>query len=358
MNHVVTSPAAEGLGDQSRGATRPGRNGSIPGSQSRGGPGLVVDEVALLRRYATTRDPQLKEELVRRFLPLARSLALRYRAHPRTARGFVQVASLGLVKALDGFDPERGDSFKAYAAPTILGELRRHFRDRVWELRLPRKLQERTMVVREVAAALSEELGRTATVCQIAERVELSEEEVLEAFEADAARHTLSLDAPRGHEGAEPQPMIETVGGPEPGYGPGRAAARRRGGPAHRARARRASASLRGGPEAARDRPPPRGLPNAGLAAHAQGASQGSRGGAGGGVAGWPEFFRLSNWVVGTLSGKESPCSEQSDQQVHHDGERDREHDRPDMAPRHETNLGAFARPFPDHEHGSSPARR
>ena len=93
-----------------------------------------------------------------------------------------------MVKALDGFDPERGRDFNAYAAPTILGELRRHFRDRVWELRLPRRLQERTMDVREAAAALSEELGRTPTVSQIAERLELSEEEVLETFEADSAR--------------------------------------------------------------------------------------------------------------------------------------------------------------------------
>lgn len=195
-----------------------GRNGSEPDSKSGGPLGLVADEAALLRRYAASRDPQLKEELVRRFLPLARSLALRYRGTPEQLEDLIQVASLGLVKALDGFDPERGHSFKAYAAPTILGELRRHFRDRVWELRLPRNLQERTMVVRDAAATLSEELGRTATVCQIAERVELSEEEVLEAFEADAARHTLSLDAPRGHEGAEPQPMVETVGGADPGY--------------------------------------------------------------------------------------------------------------------------------------------
>ena len=178
----------------------------------------MVSEDALLRRYATTGDPQLKEELVRRFLPLARSLALRYRGTPEQLDDLIQVASLGLVKALDGFDPERGDSFNAYAAPTILGELRRHFRDRVWELRLPRRLQERTMDVREAAAALSEELGRTPAVSQIAERLELSEEEVLEAFEADSARRTLSLDAPRGHENVEPEPMIERIGGLEPGY--------------------------------------------------------------------------------------------------------------------------------------------
>ena len=178
----------------------------------------VTTEAALLRRYIETRDPQLKEELVRRFMPLARSLALRYRGSPEPLEDLIQVASLGLVKALDGFDPQRGQSFNAYAAPTILGELRRHFRDRVWDLRLPRELQERTMVVRETAAAISEELGRTPTVSQIAARLVLSEEEVLEALEAGSARRTLSLDAPRSHEDTEPQPMVEMVGGPEPGY--------------------------------------------------------------------------------------------------------------------------------------------
>ncbi len=177
-----------------------------------------LNEDALLRRYATTRDPQLKEELVRRFLPLARSLALRYRATPEPLEDLIQVASLGLVKALDGFDPERGKSFNAYAAPTILGELRRHFRDRVYELRLPRHLQDRTMAVRAAAAALSEELGRTPAVSQIAERLELSEEEVLETFVADSARRTLSLDAPRSREDEESEPMVETVGGQEAGY--------------------------------------------------------------------------------------------------------------------------------------------
>jgi RNA polymerase sigma-B factor len=184
----------------------------------RGGQMSLVNEEVLLRRYAATRDPQLKEELVRRFLPLARSLALRYRGTPEQLDDLIQVASLGLVKALDGFDPERGGDFNAYAAPTILGELRRHFRDRVWELRLPRGLQERTMAVREEAAALSEELGRTPTVSQIAERIELSEEEILETLQADFARRTLSLDAPRAREDTEPVPMIETVGEAEEGY--------------------------------------------------------------------------------------------------------------------------------------------
>jgi RNA polymerase sigma-B factor len=178
----------------------------------------VSDEAKLLQRYAETGDPALKEELVRRFLPLARSLALRYRGSSEDIDDLVQVASLGLVKALDGFDLERGQSFIAYAAPTILGELRRHFRDRVWDVRLPRGLQERTMAVHKAAAELSDELGRTPTVSQIAERLDLDDEEVSEALQADEARRTLSLEVPRSREDPDAATIIETLGQTDQGY--------------------------------------------------------------------------------------------------------------------------------------------
>jgi RNA polymerase sigma-B factor len=130
----------------------------------------------------------------------------------------IQVASLALVKALDGFDLERGESFVAYAAPTILGELRRHFRDRVWEVRLPRGLQEQTMAVNKAAGELSDELGRTPTVSQIAERLGLDDEKVSEALQADEARRTLSLEVRRSTEDVESTTIIETLGQTEPGY--------------------------------------------------------------------------------------------------------------------------------------------
>src|SRR6187397_1616909 len=168
--------------------------------------GHLADENELLRRYAETHDPRLKEELVRRFLPLARSLALRYRGASEQLDDLIQVASLGLVKALDGFDLDRGNSFIAYAAPTILGELRRHFRDRVWELRLPRALQERTMAVQEAARRLGDEFGSEPTPSQIAQQLEISEEEVAEALQADEARRTLSFDVPRHRADAESVP--------------------------------------------------------------------------------------------------------------------------------------------------------
>src|SRR5919197_556520 len=177
-----------------------------------------TDESGLLLRFTRTRDPALKEELVKRFLPLARSLALRYRGASEQLEDLIQVASLGLVKALDGFDPERGRSFIAYAAPTILGELRRHFRDRVWEVRLPRGLQERTMAVQEAARKLGDEHGSSPTPSQIAQRLEISEEEVAEALQADEARRTLSLDVPRNRADAESAPMGESVRYSERGY--------------------------------------------------------------------------------------------------------------------------------------------
>ena len=180
---------------------------------------LMAGDDALLRRFAQTRDPRLKEELVKRFLPLARSLALRYRGASEQLEDLIQVASLGLVKALGGFDPERGNSFVAYAAPTILGELRRHFRDRVWEVHLPRVLQERAMAVSEAARELAEEEDRTPTMAQIAARLKLTEEEISEALQANEARHTLSLDVPQSADDRDSAPLVESVGAPEPGYG-------------------------------------------------------------------------------------------------------------------------------------------
>src|SRR5215216_6671359 len=163
------------MASQQRSAQKPGK-GKRPRAE-------VMREAAMVRRYAETKDPALQAELVERFLPLARSLAMRYRGGTESLDDLVQVASLGLVKALDGFDPSRGRSFTAYAVPTMLGELRRHFRDRVWSIHLPRGLQERTLDVREAVENLSDEMGRSPTPAQVAERLETSEGHVLEALE-------------------------------------------------------------------------------------------------------------------------------------------------------------------------------
>lgn len=178
----------------------------------------IADEQALLRDYVANPTPALEEELVRRFTPLARSLALRYRGGVERADDLTQVASLALVKALRGYDPERGRSFKAYAAPTILGELRRHFRDHSWRLHMPRSLQERSLAVERASAALSDDLGKSPSVVQIAEHLELEEEDVLDVLQARESQRSVSLDTPARREEPDSVPKVETVGGDEIGF--------------------------------------------------------------------------------------------------------------------------------------------
>jgi RNA polymerase sigma-B factor len=181
-------------------------------------PAGAQPEDALLRRFASERSPELRDELVRRFMPLARSLAMRYRRQTESLDDLVQVAGLGLVKAVDRYDPSHGRGFAAYAVPTILGELRRHFRDHVWNVRLPRGLQELTMKVDEATGELTEELARFPTPNEIAARLGVSVEDVLEALEAGHARRTLSLDAPRRSDEEDAATAVETLGDAEFGY--------------------------------------------------------------------------------------------------------------------------------------------
>ena len=192
-----------------------------PAPPKRGEPIRSADkryEMALFRRYAADPTPEVREELTRRFLPLARSLAARYERRSESFDDLVQVASLGLIKAIDGFDPSRGKQFSTFAVPTILGELRRHFRDHVWNIRLPRGLQERVMLLDAVLRDLTEELGQQPTVTEIATRMDTTEEEVLEAMEASHARQTRSLDAPPSSHDETEQTVIEMLGSVDPGY--------------------------------------------------------------------------------------------------------------------------------------------
>ncbi len=175
-------------------------------------------EEALLSEYARSPRPDLEEELFMRFMPLARSLAMRYRGGVERNEDLMQVASLALVKALRGYDPDRGKRFAAYAAPTILGELRRHFRDHSWRLHMPRSLQERTMEVERTATKLSEELGRTPTAAEVADRSGLTEEDVLDVYQAREAQRSMSLDMPVHRDEADSVPMIETVADLEGGF--------------------------------------------------------------------------------------------------------------------------------------------
>ncbi len=178
----------------------------------------AAPEESLLSEYARSPRPDLEEELFIRFLPLARSLAMRYRGGAERNEDLVQVASLALVKALRGYDPARGKRFAAYAAPTILGELRRHFRDHSWRLHMPRSLQERTLEVERTATELGEELGRAPTAKEVADRSGNSEEQVLDVYQAREAQRSMSLDIPVHREEADSVPMIETVADVENGF--------------------------------------------------------------------------------------------------------------------------------------------
>jgi RNA polymerase sigma-B factor len=149
-----------------------------------------------LMRRAQAGDGRARDSLVERYMPLARSLALRYRRASEPLDDLIQVASVGLVKAVDRWDPERGLAFSSYAVPTILGELRRYFRDATWDVRPARDLQELCLAVEEAREALWGELGRSPTVTDLAGRLRRGEEEVVEALQATEGRSVRSLDAP------------------------------------------------------------------------------------------------------------------------------------------------------------------
>ena len=171
------------------------------------------------REYADSKDPALREQLVTAHIGLAEYLARRFTNRGEPLDDLVQVASLGLLKAVDRFDPERGLEFSTYATPTIVGELKRHFRDKGWAVRVPRRVQELHLRLGSVVSVLSQELGRSPTIGEIAQAASVSEEDVLEAIEAGHAYRFTSLDAPSGSDdegtlatqlGEEDQALIDS----------------------------------------------------------------------------------------------------------------------------------------------------
>src|ERR687896_1306559 len=170
-------------------------------------------ERQLLVRYHLEGDLAAREELVERFPPLARDLALRYTYTDEPFDDLLQVASLGLIKAIDRFEPGRGTKFTSYAAPTILGELKRHFRDKGWALHVPRDLQERTLAVSRETEVLSKRLGRSPKIREVAAALGCTVEEVLEAQEAAASYEAASLDAPTTRDDDDAAPLVDMMGG-------------------------------------------------------------------------------------------------------------------------------------------------
>ncbi len=170
---------------------------------------------------ARAGETRAREELIERYLPLARRLARRYQRSEEPLEDLMQVASLGLLKAVDRYDTSRETAFSSFAVPTILGELRRHFRDRTWSVRVPRELQELALGVDKTATALSTEHGRAPTVAEIASSMEVSEERVLEALQAAGAYRAGSLDAPRaggGEDSSSGESVGDAIGAREDGF--------------------------------------------------------------------------------------------------------------------------------------------
>jgi RNA polymerase sigma-B factor len=190
--------------------------GYPPGGEDR--TARTREDRRLLERYHRDGDVAAREALVERFLPLARQLARRYQRGGEPLDDLVQVASLGLLKAIDRFEPDRPTAFSSFAVPTILGELKRHFRDRGWSVRVPRDLQEMAVRVDRVAETMARQLGRAPTPAEIAEEIGTTTERVLEAREAAGAYRAVSLDRTRDDD-EEGEGMAESFGAEDPGFG-------------------------------------------------------------------------------------------------------------------------------------------
>jgi RNA polymerase sigma-B factor len=155
---------------------------------------------AKLREFARTRDPRLRDELITAHVGLVEQLAKRFANRSEPLDDLVQAGSIGLIKAVEGFDPDLGFEFAAYATKTIVGELKRHFRDKGWSVRAPRRVQELYLNLGQTVEELSQRLGRSPTVKELAAETGVTEDAVLEALEAGHAYRSTSLDSP-GPEG-------------------------------------------------------------------------------------------------------------------------------------------------------------
>jgi RNA polymerase sigma-B factor len=172
----------------------------------------ALGSAELFERWQAHRDRQARDELIARFLPLARKLARRYAQSSEPYEDLVQVASLGLVKAVERFDPSRGFAFSSFAVPTIVGELKRYFRDTSWAVHVDRGAQERARRITDAQQTLSSRSGRIPTVAELAQYLELSQEEVLDGLQTAEAYGAVSLNAPMIGEDDEESSRIEMIG--------------------------------------------------------------------------------------------------------------------------------------------------
>jgi RNA polymerase sigma-B factor len=172
-------------------------------------------ERELLTRYHVQGDASARDTLAEEMLPLARALAGRYAGRGEPIDDLIQVACIGIMKAIDGFDLEREVRFSSYATPTVLGEIKRYFRDKTWAMRVPRGMQELQLELARARDKLTHEHGRSPTVPELAEAVGAPFEEVLQTIQSQDARRTRSLDEPIG----EDMTLADSVGGTDPEIG-------------------------------------------------------------------------------------------------------------------------------------------
>ena len=172
----------------------------------------------LFTRWQRDGDRDARDRLLERFMPLARKLARRYVGANEPFDDLLQVSSLGLLLAIDRFDCERGTAFTSFAVPTILGELRRYFRDLGWSVHVPRAAQERALKVNAAEEQLMARLGRSPTVSQLAQLLEWSAEDVVQALEARAGHHASSLHAPNDNGDGDEGELIDDFGKVDEGY--------------------------------------------------------------------------------------------------------------------------------------------
>ena len=170
----------------------------------------------LLEAYRLNHDRASRDQLVEELLPLVRSLARRYAGRGEPVEDLVQVGAIGLIKAIDRFDLDRGVELSTYAVPTIVGEIRRHFRDRSWSVHVPRRMKELSLRVSRLVDDLSSELGRAPTVAEIAAAAAVPEEDVIEALETARAHTPASLSTPVDARGE--LTLIDLLGQDETGY--------------------------------------------------------------------------------------------------------------------------------------------
>ena len=173
---------------------------------------MAADDKILLRRYHEDGDLAAREELIERYMSLVRSLARRYAYRGEQLDDLVQIGAIGLIKAIDRFDLERGVELTTYATPNIIGEIKRHFRDKGWSVRVPRGLQELNVQVSKLIEQLTVQLGRSPTIPELAKAAGVEEEQVLEALESGRAYSSVSLSTGGGSDEDGELDPLESLG--------------------------------------------------------------------------------------------------------------------------------------------------